>query len=105
MRGDVHDRALVGRTITVPEVRMSADLKHATVLVMPLGGEDREPVLAGLARERGRLRHELGRRVRLKFLPDLRFVLDTRFDDDDRIGALLDMPEVRRDLEDRGEDE
>lgn len=98
-RGDVRDPALEGGVITVPEVRMSPDLKVATVLVMPLGGRDREAAVAGLERERRFLRNELKKRVKLKFLPELRFVLDTRFDDDDRINALMRSPAVRRDVE------
>jgi ribosome-binding factor A len=104
-RGEARDPDLAGRVITVPEVRMSPDLKHATVLVMPLGGEDRERVLAGLDRSSGFLRHELARRVELKFLPALNFIIDTRFDDDDRIGALLREPEVADDIEKAGEDD
>lgn len=97
-RGDVRDPALARTVVTVPEVRMSPDLKWATVLVMPLGGAHREEALKGLERERGALRRELAKRVKLKFLPDLRFVLDTRYDDDDRIAALLHRPEVQADL-------
>jgi ribosome-binding factor A len=104
-RGEARDPDLAGRVITVPEVRMSPDLKHATVLVMPLGGEDRERLLAGLERSSGFLRHELARRVELKFLPALKFMIDTRFDDDDRIGALLREPEVADDIEKAGEDD
>lgn len=104
-RGEARDPDLAGRVITVPEVRMSPDLKHATVLVMPLGGEDRERLLAGLERSSGFLRHELARRVELKFLPALKFMIDTRFDDDDRIGALLREPEVAHDIDRQGEDD
>jgi ribosome-binding factor A len=104
-RGEARDPDLAGRVITVPEVRMSPDLKHATVLVMPLGGEDRERLLAGLERSSGFLRHELARRVELKFLPALKFMIDTRFDDDDRIGALLRDPEIAHDIEKAGEDD
>ena len=104
-RGEARDPDLAGRVITVPEVRMSPDLKHATVLVMPLGGEDRERLLAGLERSSGFLRHELARRVELKFLPALKFAIDTRFDDDDRIGALLREPEVADDIEKAREDD
>lgn len=104
MRGEAHDPALAGRVITVAEVRMTPDLKHATVLVMPLGGEDRERVLEGLTRSAGHLRHELRDKVDLKFLPSLKFVIDTRFDDDDRIGSLLREPVVAHDIE-RGHDD
>lgn len=102
MRGDAHDPDLAGRMITIAEVRMSPDLKHATALVMPLGGDDRERVLEALTRCAGHLRHELRRKVELKFLPSLKFVLDTRFDDDDRIEELLREPLVAHDI-DRGD--
>lgn len=98
-RGELHDPVLAGRLVTVSEVRMTPDLKVATVLVMPLGGSDREAVLEGLERERRNLRHQLAQRIRLKFMPDLRFIIDTRYDDDDRIAALLHSDRVRRDVE------
>ncbi len=100
-RGAARDPLLERATITVPEVRMTADLKVATVLVMPLAGRDREAVLDALNRERGHLRRLLAGQLRMKFLPDLRFVLDTRYDDDARIDALLHSPAVARDLEKR----
>ena len=103
-RGDVRDPGLAGKVITVPEVRMSPDLKVATVLVVPLGGEDTDAVLAGLERERRHIRGELARRVKLKFAPEVRFVPDTRFDDADRIDELLASPAVRRDLKENDED-
>jgi ribosome-binding factor A len=98
-RGEVHDPVIQGHMITVPEVRMSPDLRQATVYVMPLGGRDEKEVLAALERNRKFLRGEVARRVNLKFAPEIRFRLDERFDEAERIEKLLRTPEVRRDLE------
>ena len=99
MRGEVNDPALGAQPITVPEVRMSADLKIATVFVMPLGGENRETIVKTLARNACPLRGQLSKRIRqLKYMPTLRFRLDTRFDDDDRLRDLLAEPTVAEDL-------
>jgi ribosome-binding factor A len=97
--GSVHDADLEGHIITVPEVRMSPDLKLATVYVMPLGGRDTEIVLAALERNKKFLRGEVARRVNLKFAPDLRFRVDERFDEAERIEKLLRTPAVQKDLE------
>src|SRR6201746_2941962 len=99
-QGSVHDPDLEGHIITVPEVRMSPDLKLATVYVMPLGGKDTDKVLDALARNKKFLRGEVARRVNLKFAPDLRFRIDERFDEADRIEKLLRSPQVQRDLRD-----
>jgi ribosome-binding factor A len=104
MRGDVHEPALEGASVTVSEVRMSPDLRQATAYVMPLGGERVEETLAALGRARGELRHAVDRALRLKFSPRLEFRLDDSFDRMDETRRLLDRPEVRRDLE-RGEDD
>ncbi|MCK1416849.1 30S ribosome-binding factor RbfA [Bradyrhizobium sp. CW4] len=98
-QGSVHDADLEGHIITVPEVRMSPDLKLATVYVMPLGGRDTEIVLAALKRNKKFLRGEVARRVNLKFAPDLRFRVDERFDEAERIEKLLRTPAVQKDLE------
>lgn len=99
MRGEVHDPDIAAQPITVPEVRMSADLKIATVLVMPLGGANRDVIVKALARNARPLRGELAKRIRqLKYMPTLRFQLDTRFDDDDRMRALLSEPRVAADV-------
>jgi ribosome-binding factor A len=82
----------------VPEVRMSPDLKLATIYVMPLGGRDTEAVIAALERNKKFLRGEVARRVNLKFAPDVRFRLDERFDEAERIEKLLRTPAVQRDL-------
>src|ERR1700709_518839 len=72
-RGEVHDPVLEGHLITVPEVRLSPDLRLATVYIMPLGGRDEEKVLAALERNKKYLRTEIAHRVNLKFAPDIRF--------------------------------
>ena len=97
-QGSVHDEALEGRIITVPEVRMSPDLKLATIYVMPLGGEEIETVIAALDRNKKFLRGEISHRVNLKFAPDIRFRADERFDEAERIEKLLRTPAVQRDL-------
>lgn len=99
-RGQIADPDLDGIVITVPEVRMSPDLKNATALVMPLGGRDTKKVMAGLERSRKWFRGQIARRVNLKFAPDVRFRLDTRFDDDDSVTQMLHRPDVARDLGD-----
>ena len=103
-RGDIHDAVIEGHLITVPEVRMSPDLRLATVYVMPLGGKDTEIVLAALARNKKFLRGEVAHRVNLKFAPDLRFRVDDRFDEAERIEKLLRTPAVQRDLKPESDD-
>ena len=98
-RGDIQDPVLNAHVITVPEVRMSPDLKLATAYVMPLGGINEAPVIAALERNKKALRQEVARRVNLKFAPDLRFLRDETFDEADRIDALLRTDKVRRDLD------
>src|ERR1019366_3958342 len=97
-QGSVHDPDLEGHIITVPEVRMSPDLKLATIYVMPLGGRDSDVVIAALERNKKFLRGEVARRVNLKFAPDVRFRVDERFDEAERIEKLLRTPAVQRDL-------
>jgi ribosome-binding factor A len=96
--GNVHDPDLEGHIVTVPEVRMSPDLKLATIYVMPLGGHETDLVIAALQRNKKFLRGEVARRVNLKFAPDLRFRVDDRFDEAERIEKLLRTPAVQRDL-------
>jgi ribosome-binding factor A len=97
-RGDVHDPVLEGHLVTIPEVRMSPDLRLATVYVMPLGGKDIEAVIEALDRNKRYLRGEIAHRVNLKFAPDIRFRADERFDEAERIEKLLRTPAVQRDL-------
>jgi ribosome-binding factor A len=97
-RGDVQDPVLASHVVTIPEVRMSPDLRLATAYVMPLGGQDEREVLAALERNRKTLRQEVAHRVNLKFAPDLRFRRDETFDEASRIDALLRSEKVRRDI-------
>lgn len=106
VRGTIHDPDLDSRPITVPEVRMSPDLKVATVLVMPLGGGDGERIVKALARSARPIRGELSKKIRqLKYMPELRFRLDTRFDDDDAMREALAEPKVAADLARREDDD
>ena len=93
-RDEVHDPEIAGKSITVTEVRMSPDLKIATVYVMPLGGEDDVAVVEALDRAAPFLRRRIGGIVALEFLPKLKFVADESFNQASRIDALL--REVRR---------
>jgi ribosome-binding factor A len=104
-RGGVHDPVLEGHLITVPEVQMTADLRLATIYVMPLGGRDVTDVIAALERHKKFLRGEIARRVNLKFAPDIRFRVDERFDEAERIEKLLRTPTVQRDLTHESDDE
>ena len=105
MRGDVHDPVIEGHLITVPEVRMTPDLRLATIYVMPLGGRDAAEVVAALERNKRFLRGEIAHRVNLKFAPDIRFRIDERFDEAERIEKLLRAPQVQRDLKGADDDE
>jgi ribosome-binding factor A len=99
VRSAIGDSVLDSRTITIPEVSMSPDLKLATIFVMPLGGKGIPEVLAALDRHKKHLRAEIARHVNLKFAPEIRFQADPRFDYDEKIGALLELPQVKRDLD------
>src|ERR1700682_5732914 len=104
-RGDVHDPVIETHLITVPEVRMSGDLRLATIYIMPLGGHDEAKVLEALERNKRFLRGEIARRVNLKFAPDIRFRVDERFSEAERIDKLLRSPDVARDLGEKRDDE
>jgi ribosome-binding factor A len=104
-RGEVHDPVIEGHLITVPEVRMSPDLRLATVYVMPLGGRDAEAVVDALERNKRYLRGEIARHVNLKFAPEIRFRVDERFEEAERIEKLLRTPEVQRDLKPRSSED
>jgi ribosome-binding factor A len=97
-RGDVHDPVIERHMITIPEVRVTADLRLATIYVMPMGGRDTEDVLAAFERHKKFLRAELAHRINLKFAPDIRFRVDDRFAEAERIDKLLRSPDVKRDL-------
>jgi len=104
-QGAVHDPVLEQHMVTVPEVRMSPDLKLATIYVMPLGGHDIDAVIGALDRNKRFLRGEIARRVNLKFAPEIRFRTDDRFDEAERIEKLLRTPAVQRDLKTESDDE
>lgn len=98
-RGDVNDPVLEHHVVTVSRVKMSPDLKLATIFVMPLGGADESQVMAALEKHKKFLRGELAHLVNLKFAPEVRFRIDDSFDNVSRIDALLNSDRVKRDLE------
>lgn len=98
-RGELRDPALKDLSITVSEVRVNPDMRHATAYVMPLGGVgDAAEIVTALNRAAAFLSHEVGRRITMKYTPSLQFTLDTVFDEAQRIDALLRQPGVARDL-------
>jgi ribosome-binding factor A len=97
-RGDVDDPVLSRRLVTIAGVRMSPDLKLATVAFLPLGGEGAPQTLSALQAHKKALRARVAQRVNLKYAPDLRFVVDESFDVQARMDALLRSPRVARDL-------
>jgi ribosome-binding factor A len=98
-RGEVNDPVIEGHLITVPEVQMTPDLRLATIYIMPLGGRDSGEVVEALERNKKFLRAEIAQRINLKFAPDIRFRVDDRFDEVERIEKLLHSPAVARDLD------
>jgi ribosome-binding factor A len=96
-RGEIRDDVLASHVITIPEVRLSPDLKLATVYVMPLGGNDVKPVVEALARNKKYIRAEIAHTLNLRYAPDLRFREDETFEEATRIDRLLDSEKVRRD--------
>ena len=99
-RGDIDDDALRGAVITVPEVRMSPDLKIANAYIMPLGGAHADEIVAALNRHRKYIRGRVAPQVNLKFAPEVRFMVDETFEEASRIDALLRSEKVQRDLDD-----
>jgi ribosome-binding factor A len=99
VRAEIHDEVLATHTVTIPEVRMSPDLKIATAYVMPLGGEHVEAVLNALDRNKKYIRAEVAQTLDLRYAPDLRFRFDETFDEVNRIDRLLHSPRVRADIE------
>ena len=97
-RGELRDPVLQGASITVSEVRISPDLKNATVFVLPLGGGNAAEVAAALKRAAPYLRSQVAQSVRLRYAPVLHFQTDTSFDEADRIDQLLHSEKVARDL-------
>ena len=104
-RGAGDERVHDGHVISVPEVRMSPDLKLATVYVMPLGGREVAPVLEALDRNRKFMRGEVAHKCTLRFAPELRFRVDESFERGAHIDALLASPAVQRDLAVLGDDD
>lgn len=102
---DFHDAELANAHVTVTEVRMSPDLKHAVCFVEPLGGVHSAQVVEALNRHAKFMRGRLGRGIEMKFTPDLKFVHDPSFDEAQRMASLFNRPEVRRDLEAHGDDD
>lgn len=98
-RGEIVDEVLSRHSLTVPEVRMTPDLKLATVYVLPLGGGDAEDAVEHLNKHKRFLRGEVAKRISMRFMPELRFKVDTSFEASARIDELLASPKVARDLE------
>jgi ribosome-binding factor A len=97
-RGEIRDEVLLQCPVTVPEVRLSADLRLASIYVLPLGGEGADCVLAALNRNRRYIRGEVARAINLKFAPEIRFMADDTFEEARRIDELLRSPKVAADL-------
>ncbi|GAA0667419.1 ribosome-binding factor A [Sphingomonas insulae] len=103
-RGDVHDETLARHMVSVTEVRMSPDLRHATVFVKPLLGKDEDEVLKALRTNTAYLQREVAHRIQNKYAAKLKFLADESFDEGSHIDQLLRKPEVARDLGDPTED-
>lgn len=99
-RQQVHDDVLSAHSVSVTEVRMSPDLRHASVYVKPLLGADEEAVLKALRTNTAFFQREVAQRLKLKYAAKIKFLPDESFDEASRIDALLADPRVRRDLED-----
>jgi ribosome-binding factor A len=99
-RGEIEDDALRGSVITVPEVRMSPDLKLANAYIMPLGGMHAEEIVAALNRHRKFVRGRVAPQINMKFAPEVRFYVDDTFDEASRIDSLLRSDKVQRELDD-----
>ena len=99
VRGDIHDDIIASHSITIPEVRISHDMKLATIYVMPLGGDDMKPVIDALERNKKYIRAQVAQTLNLRYAPDLRFREDQTFEEATRIDRLLDSAHVRQDIE------
>jgi ribosome-binding factor A len=104
-RGEIEDDALRGSVITVPEVRMTPDLKLANAYVMPLGGQHADEIVAALNRHRKFIRGRVAPQINMKFAPEIRFFVDDTFEEASRIDALLRSERVQRDLDGEADDE
>ena len=98
-RQAVHDEVLTARAVSVTEVRMSPDLRHATVFVKPLLGADEDIVLKALRTNTAYFQKEVAGKLKLRFAARLKFLGDESFDEASRIDALLADPKVQRDLD------
>ncbi|WP_299423365.1 30S ribosome-binding factor RbfA [uncultured Shimia sp.] len=98
VRDELHDPDVTRMSITVGEVRITPDLSIATCFVLPLGGKNKEDAVALLARHKGELRRIIGRKAKLKHAPDLRFRVDTTFDQMDATRAMLSDERVQADV-------
>jgi ribosome-binding factor A len=98
MRGEVHDEVLASHLVSVTEVRMSPDLRHATVFVKPLLGQDEETVLKALRTNTAYLQRTVATRVNTKYAAKLKFLADESFDEGSHIDSLLRAPKVAQDL-------
>ncbi|MFA4993949.1 MAG: 30S ribosome-binding factor RbfA [Bdellovibrionales bacterium] len=106
MRGDIPwPRRLKSPTVTVTEVKISPDLKNATVYVMPLGGKMMKEVVSAMNEGVGFFRYAVGKAVLLRHVPKLKFVADESFDEAHRIEKILLAPEVAKDLKKKKKDE
>ena len=99
-RGDVHDETLAKHMVSITEVRMSPDLRHATVFVKPLLGRDEAVVLKALRTNTAYLQREVATRVKMKYAAKLKFLADESFDEGSHIDKLLRDPKVAQDLDD-----
>lgn len=100
-RGDVHDDVLASHLVSITEVRMSPDLRHATVFVKPLLGKDEDAVLKALRTNTAFLQREVATRVKMKYAARLKFLADESFDEGSHIDTLLRAPKVAQDLDDK----
>lgn len=101
-RGEVHDDVLTSHSVSVTEVRMSPDLRHATIFIKPLLGADEDAVIKALRTNTAFLQREVAARVRLKYAAKLKFLPDQSFDEATHIERLLNNPHVKQDLEPEG---
>jgi ribosome-binding factor A len=99
-RGEIVDEVLSRHSLTVPEVRMTPDLKLATAYVLTLGGGEASEAVEHLNKHKRVLRGEVAKRVNMRYMPELRFKVDTSFEASARIDELLASPDVARDLKD-----
>ncbi len=102
-RGDVHDDVLASHVVSITEVRMSPDLRHATAFIKPLLGKDEEAVLKALRTNTAYLQREVAKHTKLKYAAKLKFLADESFDEGSHIDKLLRDPKVAQDL--TGDDE